>query len=293
MYLRDLEYYQELIIQKNFSKVASFFGVSQPAISAAIKRLENELDTQLFVRDHSHNELHVTLAGQQLNIHAKQILTEWGITKAEIKRLSKNSITIGLPPIIRNYYFTNLALSFKKNNILTNIQTIESGSNNLRSLLLHGNLDIALLGSIEPLAYKTLTTEEFSRHPFQIFVSKNHPYANKKLIQFTDLKAEDFILLNENFIHTEAINKLASRNHMRIKPIFQSSDVSLIMNMVAANLGITFLAGITNPHRNDIVALTLVDHDQPLFITSIAYQSNHVFSPTQKQVLELLRTDLK
>lgn len=49
---------------------------------------------------------------------------------------------------------------------------------------------------------------------------------------------------------------------MRINTIFKSSDISLIMSMVASNLGITFLTSITAQHRDDIVALNLLDDDQ-------------------------------
>lgn len=121
MYIRDLEYYQQLIIQKNFSKVAAYFNVSQPTISAAIKRLEEELNTQLVIRDHSHNDLHITLAGEQLNKHANQILNEWLVTKDEISRLNHDQITLGLPPIIRNHYFTKIANQLNEQGLLHNI----------------------------------------------------------------------------------------------------------------------------------------------------------------------------
>lgn len=293
MYIHDLEYYQQLILQKNFSKVAAFFNVSQPTISAAIKRLEEELSTQLVIRDHSHNDLYITLAGEQLNKHANQILNEWLVTKDEISRLNNDQITLGLPPIIRNYYFTKIASQLSSLDLLHNIQTIESGSNDLRKALLHGKIDIALLGSDEPLSYKSLITQEFDRHPFQIFVAKNHPLANRQAIHFADLKGLPFILLSEGFVHTQAINKLANRNHMRLNPIFRSTDVNLVLNMVAANLGISFLASITNDQRNDIVALDLLDDDQPEFITSIAYRTAHVLTPAQKNILILLNKNLR
>lgn len=292
MYIRDLEYYQQLIIQKNFSKVAAYFNVSQPTISAAIKRLEEELSTQLVIRDHSHNDLYITLAGEQLNKHANQILNEWLVTKDEISRLNNNQITLGLPPIIRNYYFTDIATLLNKQGLLANIQTIESGSNELRKALIHGKIDIALLGSDEPLAYKSLITEEFDRHKFQIFVNKHHPLANRGAISFAEVKGLPFILLNESFIHTQAINKLANRNHMRINTIFHSSDIGLITDMVAANLGITFLASITKQPHEDVVALDLLDVDQPEFITSIAYRTAHVLTPAQLTILDLLHNNL-
>lgn len=45
MKIKDLEYYQQLIKDQNFSKVAQYFGVSQPTITMAIQRLEQDFNT--------------------------------------------------------------------------------------------------------------------------------------------------------------------------------------------------------------------------------------------------------
>ncbi|CAH0418701.1 hypothetical protein WGH24286_01132 [Periweissella ghanensis] len=119
-------------------------------------------------------------------------------------------------------------------------------------------------------------------------MAKNHPLANKGAVHFVDLKGLPFILLSEGFVHTQAINKLANRNHMRLNPVFRSTDVNLVLNMVAANLGISFLASITSEQRTDVVALDLLDDDQPEFITSIAYRTAHVLTPAQQNILALL-----
>ena len=73
MYLHDFEYFNQLILQKSFSKVAEYFHVSQPTISSAIKRLETELNTTLVIRDRSHNELIVTPSGEQFANHVATI----------------------------------------------------------------------------------------------------------------------------------------------------------------------------------------------------------------------------
>lgn len=71
MNTKDLAYFDELISQKNFSKVAKTFGVSQPTVTTAIKRLESEFGAPLVIRDRVKNTLHVTASGAQLAEHAK------------------------------------------------------------------------------------------------------------------------------------------------------------------------------------------------------------------------------
>ena len=103
MKIKDLEYYQQLIKDQNFSKVAQHFGVSQPTITMAIQRLEQDFNTTFFVRDHVHRELHVTATGQQFANHVDLILNELQIAKKEIDRANSTKIRFGLPPIIGNY----------------------------------------------------------------------------------------------------------------------------------------------------------------------------------------------
>lgn len=92
MNTRDIEYYVQIVKQKNFTKVAKYFQVSQPTITYALKRLEKELDAVLITRDRSHHELVITPAGKQLFIHAQSILQEIKMAKAEITQLQKKKL---------------------------------------------------------------------------------------------------------------------------------------------------------------------------------------------------------
>lgn len=105
MNTKDLAYFDELISQKNFSKVAKTFGVSQPTVTTAIKRLESEFGAPLVIRDRVKNTLHVTASGAQLAEHAKIVLHELRLAHQEIDNLSQNRLILGLPPIIENHYF--------------------------------------------------------------------------------------------------------------------------------------------------------------------------------------------
>lgn len=84
MNVKDLEYFVAVFEEKNFSKAAMEKNVSQPTITLAIKRLENEFGARLFIRDHSHQRLEPTRQGSQLLIHAQNMLTELGIAKKEL-----------------------------------------------------------------------------------------------------------------------------------------------------------------------------------------------------------------
>lgn len=293
MNTKDLDYFQQLILQKNFSKVAAFFGVTQPTITTAIKRLETEFETKLVIRDRVHNDIQITPSGDQLAIHAQVVLSELTLAHQELAHLAARQTTLGLPPIIENYYFPRIAARLQAENLLEGLQTVEGGSVWLRHALLNGQADIGLLGSIEPLAYQNLIAEEFDRKPFNIFIAKSHPLANRQKIYFSELRHEKFILFTNSFVHNTAFNKLTRRNHFRPEVVFRANDTHIITNLVAENVGITFLTDIVDQHRNDVVRLELLDDEQPEFISSIVYRTSHVLTPVQERVLQILRESLQ
>lgn len=81
MKIKDLEYFIELVKNKNFSAVADHFNVSQPTITMAINRLEDEYGTRFFIRDHVHHQIKVTRVGEQYAQHVKVILNELAIAR--------------------------------------------------------------------------------------------------------------------------------------------------------------------------------------------------------------------
>lgn len=289
MYLHDFEYFNQLILQKSFSKVAEYFHVSQPTISSAIKRLETELNTTLVIRDRSHNELIVTPSGEQFANHVATILNEWRVSKAEIDRLNRQQLFFGIPPIIQNSYFAKIAHALQQRKMLADITLVEAESSILRRRLLAGEIDLALLGTITIDNDPEIARTELGRSPFRIFLSKDHPLATKTDgLYFADLKKENFIIFASSFAHTEAIRIMAHQNHFTPKIIFQSHDINFLMNMVAENVAITFLTEVATPNRDDIVGIPILDEVQPAFITSLVHRTNHMLTPTQTALLGVI-----
>lgn len=108
MNTKDIAYFIKLTEIKSFSKVANTFGVSQPTVSFALKRLEEELGTTLIVRFRAQKTLRVTASGQQFLVHARRILDELKVASQEITDQRLKHLTLGLPPIIENNYFRKL-----------------------------------------------------------------------------------------------------------------------------------------------------------------------------------------
>ena len=293
MNTRDIEYYVQIVKQKNFTKVAKYFQVSQPTITYALKRLEKELDAVLITRDRSHHELVITPAGKQLFIHAQSILQEIKMAKAEITQLQKKKLRFGMPPIIGNEYFPKLSSYFIKSQLMDQIEITDGGSRDLYGMIHQGRIDLAILGSTQPIIDQKLEIELLLDKRFMIVVAPTHPFAARQTISFSDLTAEQFVLLNEHYVHPAAFKKLAKQAHIEPKVVYQSNDLAILKSMIRENIGIGFLTEIAIHPEDHLVSIPLSDQLQPHFLISLAKRTQQIPTPLQENVVEVIQQFMK
>lgn len=293
MNTRDIEYYVQIVKQKNFTKVAKYFQVSQPTITYALKRLEKELDAVLITRDRSHHELVITPAGKQLFIHVQSILQEIKMAKAEITQLQKKKLRFGMPPIIGNEYFPKLSSYFIKSQLMDQIEITDGGSRDLYGMIHQGRIDLAILGSTQPIIDQKLEIELLLDKRFMIVVAPTHPFADRQTISFSDLTAEQFVLLNEHYVHPAAFKKLAKQAHIEPKVVYQSNDLAILKSMIRENIGIGFLTEIAIHPEDHLVSIPLSDQLQPHFLISLAKRTQQIPTPLQENVVEVIQQFMK
>ncbi|MFT9389257.1 MAG: LysR family transcriptional regulator [Leuconostoc sp.] len=292
MQINDLKYYTTLYHEKNFTKVAKNYGISQPSISSAIKRLETYFQAKLIIRGHAASDLHFTPAGEQLYQHAASILNELESAQQEITHLQSRTTTIGLPPILKNAYFAKIVLAtkaFDRQYDIDHMQIYEAGSNGLTQSLINGDIDLALLGSLGQNTTDKLQVFPFATAPFYVYMSQENPLAkHREGIYFKDLKAQQFISFDASFIHVQATKQLAKNAGIRQKTFMKTNDVYFLMSLVAENLGVAILTNIVSPTHPDIVTIPLLDADQPLFSANVAFRKNHILTTEENLLIRIL-----
>lgn len=293
MNTRDLEYYVQIVKQKNFTKVAKFFEVSQPTITYALQRLEKEIGATLITRDRSHHELIITPAGKQLLIHAQSVLQEITLAKAEIAQLQKKKLRFGMPPIIGNEYFPKLSSYFIKHQLMGQIDIIDGGSRDLYGMIHQGRIDLAILGSTQPIVDQKLEVEPLLDKCFMIVVSPSHPLADHTSVFFKELVNDQFVLLNEHYVHPAAFTKLSKQTHIVPKIVYQSNDLTILKSMIRENIGIGFLTEIAIHPEDNLVAIPLADTAQPRFLISLATRAQQLPTVLHENVIEVIHEFMK
>lgn len=288
MNLKDLEYFQRLVKERNYTKVAEAFKVSQPTVTYAVKRLEEIFGTKLIYRDQSHKQLTITPAGQILSQHISTILHELYVASTEINRLKDEKIAFGLPPIIGNYYFPKLSTQLFEHDLMTQINLVDAGSIDLITMLQRGKIDLALLGSISPIRDQQLDSHLLVEKNFMIIVSPQHRLAQRKSVSFAELKAENFVILNEHYVHPKAFKMMAQQAGFEPTIIYQNNNLNILKGMIREQVGIGFLTEIAVNKEDHLVCLPIEDTPQPHFLISLVQRDTAASSSIREELIELI-----
>ena len=287
MRTKDLEYFISLTQLKSFSKVSEKFHVSQPTISAALKRLEKEFNSHLIVRDNPHLALKLTDAGEKLLVHGQNILSDYHLAQLEIAHGIENNLVIGMPPLIEITYLPQVAQQLPIE-MFQQIRHISQGSLATLKDLKRGELDVALLGYLDKFDDSTIKMVTFDQQPFSIIVPKTNPLAKKSGIYFKDVQTQNFISLKNSFVQKQAFKYLSQLNHIRPKVIFETSEVQSVVNMVANDMGIALLTDSITIHDPKLVKIPVLDTNSPLFKVGLAYRKTTIFSESQQKLLDAI-----
>ena len=290
MNLRDLYYFYYLSNLKSFTEVARKNGVSQPSISYAIKRLEKEFHCQLLVHDPSHRTFKLTPQGDILLRHVKKALPEIQGAQKEILRSISPYDTIGFPPLIIDYLVRKEPAFIENVSALRNIHPIQEGSIELLDLLSKGELDASFIGSLEPIIDKRFSVKTLMTSDLYYILPSGHSLADKEAIAFSDVLNENFIILDEHFVHLKAFQHLNNQYHHAATPFFQTDDINLLKQLLRKKIGISLLSEIAiTKEDKDLISIPMVKEERmSLYVSLLTLKENNLHPEVENFFQELL-----
>lgn len=286
MNLKDLEYFHYLCEFKNFTKTAEKFYISQPSITMAVKRIEKELNTKLVIRNHSEKQISLTEAGEILKKHTQNVLDEIKEIKLEISKISGGNIKLGVPPMIGAYFFPTIMEEMVSNGFARNIELVEKGSVTMKELLLSNEVDMALIGSLQPLEEENLEASILKIDEFKVCMSHNHNLSKKEKIDFKDLLDEQFIVLGNSYIHNEVLEKLCKENNLSMENFYYTEEIQTAKSLIASGLGIGIMIDMAVNNMNTIKTIQLC---KPIkFYISFALKRNGYLTLKEQRIKEII-----
>ncbi len=301
MTLTELKYIVAVAREKHFGRGADACHVSQPTLSVAIKKLEEELQVKLFERNA--NEIAVTPLGEEIVRQAQSVL-EQAENIREIAKRGKDplagALRLGVIYTIGPYLLPDLVRHAIAMTPQMPLMLQENFTVKLIEELRMGEIDCAILA--EPFPDANLAIAPLYDEPFMAAVPSSHPLAQLSSITAEELKKETMLLLGNGHCFRDHVLEVCpefarfSSNSDGIRKSFEGSSLETIKHMVAAGMGITLVPRLGVPKeamapsraaKKGSKGKAGADTDMPSFVKYLPFDG-HV--PSRRVVLAWRRS---
>ena len=241
MELMQLEMFVAMVEEGSFHKAAERVFRTQPAVSIAIRKLEQELGCQLFDRA-NRNACVLTDTGEVLYGFAKQLLNlrdEALITLQQLHNLQSGRIRIGANESTGLYLLPRLILAFREQYPKIKIEVFRQLSARLPQELRQRNLDFAIL-SFLPDA-NDLEATPMMRDELVLIASPQHALASSERVHIRDLGSANFIAHNARSPSREKVIEAFRRFQTPLNITIEIATIETVKRFVAMNMGLAFV----------------------------------------------------
>ncbi|WKB51348.1 LysR substrate-binding domain-containing protein [Eleftheria terrae] len=252
MTLTELRYIVAVARERHFGRAAEACFVSQPTLSVAIKKLEDELDVKIFERGAS--EVSVTALGEDIVRQAQAVLDEAAAIK-EIAKRGKDPLAgplrLGIIYTIGPYLLPDLVKQTIEQVPQMPLMLQENFTVKLLEMLRTGELDCAVMA--EPFPDTGLAIAPLYDEPFMVAVPRQHALAKRESVSSEEVKRETMLLLGTGHCFRDHVLEVCpefarfSSDAEGIRKSFEGSSLETIKHMVASGMGITVVPQLSVP----------------------------------------------
>lgn len=235
--------------ERTLQKAADRVYRTQPAVSIAIAKLEEEVGAALFDRSQG-RDFRLTPTGDVLLTYARRLLSvrdEALSAVEEIRNLKSGHLRIGANQSVGEYLLPELIEGFRKRYPAVKLRVSIGYSDAILSALKHHQLDIALVAS-QPKDPQ-LRGQLIMRDRLIAVFSPLHALAKHETIHLQDLGSEPLILLTATSELREKITQAFKRLHVPLNVQVETETLESIKNMAAAGMGVGIVPSICMKYR--------------------------------------------
>ncbi len=294
MTLTELRYIVAVARERHFGRAAEKCFVSQPTLSVAIKKLENELGVTLFER--SAAEVAITPVGTRIVEQAQRVLEETD----RIKHLAEQGkddlagpLRLGAIYTISPYLMPQLIPLLNKRTPKMPLLIQENFTAKLAGMLKNGDLDLVILSL--PFAEPGIITQAVYDEPFRVVMPANHAWARKTRIPAADLCRENLLLLSSGNCFRDQVlqtcSGVARATSDSLQQSLEGSSLETIRHMVASGAGITVLpssAADGKTTENRLTAVRPFANPEPSRRVALAWRRSYPRPGAVKAVRETI-----
>lgn len=282
MTLNELKYIVTLAQEQHFGRAAERCFVSQPTLSIAVKKLEEELGTSLFER--SKSRVQTTPLGEKIVAQAQLVLEQTAVIKqiaSEGKGQLISPLNVGAIFTIGPFLFPHFIPQLQRQAPDMPLYVEEGYTATLRQRLRQGDLDAIIISL--PFNEPDVVTLNLYDEPFVVLMDHKHPLTAKSEILPQDLNDHDVLLLGKGHCFRdqvlEACPNLQPRleNTAHTRTAAEGSSLDTLRHMVASGLGITILplsAALASQYSNNILVTRPFASPVPQRTVALAWRAS-------------------
>ncbi len=240
MNLRDLRYLVALADTRHFGKAATRCHVSQPTLSAQLKKLEEYLGVELIERQP--RRVALTEIGEQIVARARRVVNDsdelLSLARSQRDPLS-GSLKLALIPTIGPYLLPLLAKHLRKQLPKLKLMLYEYQTEPLLQALRAGDIDMGVLAL--PAHADGVETRKLYEEDFMIALPRGHRLADKATVKLDDLHGDSLLLLEDGHCLRDQALDICSRADLDEDQDYRATSLETLRQMVAAGMGVTLL----------------------------------------------------
>lgn len=285
MELNQIKYFLTLCRELNFTRAAEACNVSQPALTRAIKNLEDELGGELFRRER--NNTHLTDLSKLAKPHLEQVYTATQAVRQEaesFKVAAKAPLTLGVMCTISPQVIAGFLRAIREKLPTVDLTIVERGGENLLESMMKGEMDVALVGM--PNLPERLDPIPLFAERYGVAFAKGHRFEKQNAVSVKELEAEEYVQRTscEFNSHWKA---MGMPKDIPVKVVFRSEREDWVQALLVAGFGCAVMPEFF-PRLPGVVLRMLVEPEVSRTISLVTVAGRR-FTPATKAVVQLAR----
>lgn len=283
--LTQLKYFRAICTYQTVSSAAEFLHISQPSLSNAIKELESEFGTTLFIR--RHKGMVPTAEAEILLKMCDDILNRADTIEHVMHDLGKDrkTLRLGVPPMIGSLILPHILRDFLSKHPEIKLEITEGGRTELQKSLSSDSLDMVFLPHNRALG-TDFDTQKITRLEIVCCVSREHALASKEIISANMLTDTPLILFKDGFYQTEEIKRWFSLCNAAPNILMQTAQLSTILTVISHNAAAGFLFRQLIEENTELIPLAL---ETPIYVdVSLVSKRGSYISGSMKKFREFI-----
>jgi DNA-binding transcriptional LysR family regulator len=291
--LKQIRYFLAAAETGQFSTAAQRMHVTQTAVTAAIRELEECLGDALFERHHA-SGVSLTMHGRRFQLHARDIVTAVNAamsSTSQVDRQTPGRLRVGATHIMLGHYIVPAMARFSQAYPRIELDLVEIPRHRIEEGLVYGELDAGVLWLNHLENSRELDHIVLAHSRRQLWTCANHPLLRKRAVSLLDLKDEPYVLVDVDEVEKSTMTFWGLQG---LKPNirYRVTSYEAVYSMVAFNMAITILGDVVyRPWSREglkIEARPLIE-GLPSIEVGLAYKKNAPSHPA----LEALKGFLK